>query len=333
MFSHMSNILDWEHERGWLGARGPFSEERSIAILPLLACCSSGLVVTVMVLRFPAHAGAMRLPSHVHELLALPMSILLAFRFENAYDRWWSSRHDIESLTSAALHLALCASINCDVSPNCCSEVESLGAKQQHADQIRRRILSLIDAYCAIAEECLHPSACSQRRRGLVDKWLPAEAVLGYKDADSLAKAPDRLLWCQDAIMECIHTGQNLEAYSAEQAGRMFETCGTMDQHLKNCVMVCEQASCGPFVVHLRTLLALFCYTFPFTLIGAFSPALLLPAQLSISFAYLGAEFCSTEMQDPFGNDVADIPTQRILQQLRVKVRCLKDKTSECGLS
>merc|ERR1712039_272541 len=81
--------------------------------------------------------------------------------------------------------------------------------------------------------------------------------------------------------------------------------------------MIIRQESPEPFVVHTRTFLLLFCFTFPFTAsVMRLKASLLVPLQICVSFSLLGIEFCSREMEHPFGDDRSDIPVLAIMQDV-----------------
>merc|ERR1719330_1321643 len=99
-----------------------------------------------------------------------------------------------------------------------------------------------------------------------------------------------------------------------------------MEQNLGQCVMVKTQKSPGPWVVHLRSMLLLYCISLPFAIMKSVRPILLVPVQGLVSFAFLGIEFCSREMEHPFGSDSGDIPVRAIVQKAVLHVRQARDQ-------
>merc|ERR1712032_472599 len=100
----------------------------------------------------------------------------------------------------------------------------------------------------------------------------------------------------------------------------MFQTAGNLIQSSRLISMVRSQKSPAPFVVHMRWLLLTFCFTFPFTIM-AYNPLFIVNVQSIVSFSLLGIEYCSREMEHPFGDDKADIPMKLILKDARMAVR------------
>lgn len=305
---------DSENERVWLGDRGPFSSQRAYAILPMCACTGSGVVATIIALRFPGRVKAVSLGPSAHELLGLPLSILLAFRFQGSYDRWWSSRKDLETLTSNIIAVAMSATNDgCEAAySDVCS-----------AHQLR--FLSILDALCVLVDEALmhghepHP-------HNKPSYWPAPADVLSENDAAANAMTHDPVLWCVDTIIDLIRAGHRQGFYTAEEASSMYDrTYSIMDQ-FRLCCMITKQTTPAPFVVHMRTFLLAFCFTFPFTIISSTAPYLILPIQAVVGFSFMGIEFCSREMEHPFGSDESDVPCRMLLANIRQSIQNLREK-------
>ena len=185
-----------------------------------------------------------------------------------------------------------------------------------------QRLLGLLDACCASVEANLskgkppHPANDSY-------VWEAPDAHLNTEDAIAFAQAAHKVLWCFDSIFSTIHRGQMLEAYSAELASGMYERATAMHSAYRFCQMVLKQQSPAPFMVHLRTLLLVFCISFPFTIIGYAGPLGLMSMQTALSFSLLGIEFVSRQMEHPFGEDEADIPLKQVMAHTRASIRLI----------
>merc|ERR1712048_842990 len=106
-------------------------------------------------------------------------------------------------------------------------------------------------------------------------------------------------------------------------ANTIFE----MEQDVSSCMVAVDQKSPAPFAVHLRSLLMLFCYTCPFTMINLIRPVLMVPAHFALTWSFLGVEFCSREMEYPFGKDMSDIPLRKILESAKHRVQQAGNQT------
>eukprot|EP00746_Dinoflagellata_sp_MGD_P156357 gnl/MRDRNA2_/MRDRNA2_85786_c0_seq2.p1 gnl/MRDRNA2_/MRDRNA2_85786_c0~~gnl/MRDRNA2_/MRDRNA2_85786_c0_seq2.p1 ORF type:complete len:133 (-),score=10.69 gnl/MRDRNA2_/MRDRNA2_85786_c0_seq2:409-807(-) len=116
-----------------------------------------------------------------------------------------------------------------------------------------------------------------------------------------------------------------LNVYSAEVTAAMYEAVNDIIKATHACNMIRTQSSPAPFIIHMRTLLLMFCFTFPFTIIGTVRPLSLVFINGCVSFGLLGIEFCSREMEHPFGGDQADIPIHQVLNVARHSVRAVRN--------
>lgn len=291
-----------EHDVVWFGSRGVFSSERACAILPLGACAASGLFAAGIAHFFPLSASWVELPSKPHELLAFPLAILVAFRFDKSYERWWFARSEVESISSGILSLAVQA--KSDVPKN----------KREEAKRNSDLFFLRLAALCDLITWDLHVKSNSDG-----EEWQ-APKSLSPEDVACCSEASDRVFWCIDAILNCIAEGQRLGQFSGELASQMYSTMESLQNSYRTCLMLESQKSPAPFVVHMRSLLLFWCFTFPFTIIKDVRPILVLPTQVLLSFALMGIEFCSREMEQPFGDDEIDIQVSELLGVVKEKV-------------
>ena len=204
-------------------------------------------------------------------------------------------------------------------------QISLTGKVQEEIEENERRLLGLLDAACASIEFKLsggrppHPVNHAY-------VWEPTNAHLSEADKVSFAKASHPVLWCFDTIFSTIHRGQTLGAYSPELASGMYERATAMLTGFRFCQMVLKQQSPAPFTVHLRTLLLVFCISFPFTIIGYVGPLGLLMMQIALSFSLLGIEFVSRQMEHPFGEDEADIPLKKVMAGTRAAIQLILRK-------
>ena len=181
-----------------------------------------------------------------------------------------------------------------------------------------QRMLGLLDALCVCIDEELSGGNAPHSSNAPV-RWLPATECLLKDDAEELrALKEGKVLWCLARIMDCIHTGQMLESFSAELASGMYTQAHAVLDDFGTSSIVVHQDEPAPFVVHLRTLLYGFCLTYPFSLAAKGAcPASILAIQFAVSFSMLGIDGCAREMDYPLGDDAGDIPIRQICAKTR----------------
>ncbi|CAK0841729.1 unnamed protein product [Prorocentrum cordatum] len=315
-------------EYAWVsGARGPFAglDSRALAVGPLGACCGSAALAVLTAVWFPGRVAWVAMNSQLHEVLAGPLAILMAFRFQTSHSRWWSARNEVEQLASGIIDVALLA-------PSCGTDAGLRGGTaQEEALGNETRLLGLLDALCYFAEEQLMRGQ-GPHEANVPPSWSHWSKHLSSIDLDECPRMATRspvagypngqaeVRWCLSRIVECVQAGQSSGAFTPEKASQLHSLVQNILDSLRLCDSFGWQREPSSYIVHLRTFLYMYCFTFPWTLVGKLPPAGVLPMQLVVSYALLGIEFCSREMDYPFGDDEGDVPVRRILAGVREEI-------------
>ncbi|CAE7598539.1 unnamed protein product [Symbiodinium natans] len=312
-------VSDDPDERVWVSRRGPLAVDahRAVVLAPLVACLGSG-AVAALVTRSATHAARCRLPPVLHELTALPLSILLAFRFQVSHERWWTSRQHLQEISGDVEAMSMCVANNQEAP-------SKLRTMTWQAHEHEKRILGLLDAACGVMESQLAQGLPPHPANELAD-WEPYHANLHPLDKDSFAKALNPTVCCFDLLFRRIHEGQVMQIYSPELASSLYDRATDLLKNFRLCEMVVEQQSPAPFAVHMRSILLVFCVSFPFTIVGSVGPLSLFLLQTVLSFSFLGIEFVSRQMEHPFGTDESDIPVKKILAKARGTIRRIRQR-------
>eukprot|EP00929_Paragymnodinium_shiwhaense_P052065 TRINITY_DN26109_c0_g1_i4.p1 TRINITY_DN26109_c0_g1~~TRINITY_DN26109_c0_g1_i4.p1 ORF type:complete len:621 (+),score=75.45 TRINITY_DN26109_c0_g1_i4:170-2032(+) len=305
---------DDANDRVWAGHRGPLSTQRALALGPILACFGSGCVAATISYCFPSRVYYLAMSSKVHDLLVLPLSILLAFRFQGSYDRWWSARTSVEDVASKAVTICLLGAARKDPHED---EDNHIRAKNNLV-----RLLDSVDALCFFMEHDMMAGNDPHTKNKPVRWCSPSFADADDVEASRIAHDPT--LWCFDVVTECIYRSQDLDTITPEMSSTLLETVASMKDQYRQCMTIVRQDSPAPFIVHVRTLLGAFCFTYPFTILDVVPPLLLVPMQVCVSFSLLGIDFCAREMEYPFGDDEDDVPCRQIFSDARVSIEQIR---------
>ena len=194
---------------------------------------------------------------------------------------------------------------------------KALRIEAEEIELNEKRMLGLLDAACCLVEHSLsngrdpHPANATK-------KWENFDKHLHPDDAKQVQKSAHPVHCCFDAIFTTIHRGQMLNVYSAELASGMYQQASNMFSAFKFCEMIVDQPNPAPFAaarhfevkpvcmtkrawvllgvsflslerfeVHMRSILLVFCISFPFTIIGRVSAASLMLMQSALSFSPL----------------------------------------------
>merc|ERR1712137_457742 len=139
------------NEKVWVNSRGPLSigAPRPMAGVPMMACLGSGVIAALAEKLFPTQAHVLKLGSQIHNLTALPMSILLVFRFEGSHSRWATARNELENMNANVLALAMASISTQEVKKTASEDLFPALAKHE------ARMVAVLDAFCWYADNLL----------------------------------------------------------------------------------------------------------------------------------------------------------------------------------
>lgn len=225
----------------------------------------------------------------VHTMVGTALGLLLVFRTNQSYDRWWEGRKLWGAMVNTCRNLARAASVHLEKEP-----------------QRLRQILKLTQAF---------PTAttCVLRQQ----TWTPEG--LDPSDVESIRTRHH----FPTAI--CQRITYHLEA--ERKAGRLsdivFASLDQNNQHLVDIVGGCERIHKTPlpfaYVVHLRRALVLYCASLPVALVASFG-WYTVPIVFGVTYVLLGIEEIGVEIEDPFEGDENDLPLERIGEGIQTNV-------------
>ena len=233
-------------------------------------------------------------------LVGTSLGLLLVFRTNASYDRWWEGRKLWGTLVNTSRNLARSSLVHLRGDP------ERL-----------TRILELVTAF---------PYAAMHELRGIrlvPDKLHPQDqaAVAGAKH-----------------LPTAISTRITYHLNEARRAGvltdMVFVTLDANCQTQIDVIGACERIHKTPlpfaYVVHLRRALVMYCGALPFAFVSRFGWATAL-VTFMVAYILLGIEAIGVEIEDPFGGDENDLPLDRICENIEKSVMSLKVDTSQDG--
>lgn len=231
--------------------------------------------------------------SLVHTILSFVISMLLVFRTNTAYDRWWEARRVLGSLTNTCRNMAIKLKA-LDISADDVSFFST--AIPMYADALRRHLRN----------ERWHPESVPNI---IVD---PEQHVPNQIAA--LLTARTYSLHRQDVINreELLLIGTDLAA--------LTDICGA-----------CERIKTTPipfsYSVFIKKFIFFFVMTLPFG--WSFSLGyLVVPLMALVLFVLASLELIAEEIEDPFGYDANDLPVDRICANIHKHVGELLTKAS-----
>ncbi|GAB3176892.1 bestrophin family protein [Telluribacter humicola] len=231
-------------------------------------------------------------PSSIFSLLGIVLSILLVFRTNTAYDRWWEGRKQWGALVNNCRNLAV--AVQTTLPPE---EVKA-----------RFEIAVLISNFCITLKEHLRTGAKVEE--------------LIFVSHDEIEKYSQRT-HLPSYIASLIH--QKVQDYYRSETitGTDMRNMKPHLQALLDVAGACERIKKTPipfsYSVYIKLLILGYSLMLPFGLIRDFG-YFTIPLVTFIFFTFIGIEMMAAEIEDPFGLDCNDLPTGDIAHTIRNNV-------------
>ena len=231
--------------------------------------------------------------SLIHSALGMVISMLLVFRTNTAYERWWEGRKIWGSLVNSSRNLAM--------------KVRSLVPSES------QYFAAMIPNYAFAMKNHLRGEHYKTELEETVD-FNPAE----YTVADHV---PNKIaLRLMERMEQLRKEGKILPEHLLFLQAEL--------NNFTDAVGACERIRKTPipfsYSVFLKKFIFLYVMTLPFGFV--FSLGYWVIPVVSIIFYVLASlELIAEEIEDPFGSDANDLPTEEIALGIRVSIRQLLD--------
>lgn len=275
----------------FLDIRGSMVRE---IIYRVLSCLFLATAVTV-VDRYWVRLG---ISDKGHSLVSVALGLLLVFRTNAAYDRFWEGRKLWGAMVNSCRNLARAASVLLAERP-----------------ALVRRLLLLTIAF---------PYATMQRLRdrpglGQFDAALDTELA---EEGPALRAAPHLPLGLAVRLSAGLKEAHGAGLLSDYQQLTLDQNVQHLVDHLGGCERIRRTPLPFAYVVHLRRALLLYCYSLPFILLPVFGWGTIAVTFL-LSYVLLGIEEIGVEISDPFGTDDNDLPLENLCATIEGNLRSL----------
>lgn len=232
---------------------------------------------------------------------AVGMFLLLAFRANQAYDRWWEGRK-VWGRTREVCR---------DYARLVCNHIECNG-RNDEAD--RRRAVDYLTAFAVTLK-------CSLRgERHIVKDLTDRQSVIGrriklsFQDIANIQQSSHMPLFCLDVLSNYLAKQQRASKLSDYQLGIINTTVmAVLSDTLGSCERIRNTPIPLSYVLQLRFFLVLWLVLYPLHVMAFYGWYTILLASL-ISYAVLGIESMASEIENPFGYDRNDLDLDKFCQ-------------------
>jgi putative membrane protein len=251
------------------------------------------LIWSVIVGYLDRHLQSLAIPSTAHALIGVALGLLLVFRTNASYDRFWEGRRQWGAIVNASRNLSRGAS-----------------ALLQNSPELAQR---LRDWTAAFAYGVMHRLRDGSNL-GVAANWLPGELVKQAVESGNVPLAAATQM--SRTLVEARRTGviTDVEQLLMDtQVAALVDAAGACDRIHKTPVPFA-------YVVHLRRALILYCGSLPFAMIEGYGWGEVAVTTL-VAFVLLGIEEIGVEIEDPFGTDDNDLPLEEFCASIERDVR------------
>lgn len=260
--------------------------------LIFMAVFSAALTFLLIdVLRF--HENDFHTTISMHSLLGIVLGLFLVFRTNSAYDRWWEGRKQWGSMVNNTRNLA-----------------HKLAAFLDEKDHENRQWFAIMIPNFVV-------SVREHLRKGV--------------NVTDLEVADQNFLSQLEGVK---HIPNRLSTMMYKRAGKLYETKVITGDHLfvidkelkefSDILGACERIKNTPipysYTMYIKQFIFIYIITLPFAFVST-SGYITVPIVVLITFVLLSVELIAEEIEDPFGRDINDLPTDELSEKIKVNVR------------
>jgi len=231
----------------------------------------------------------------LHSLVGVALGLLLVFRTNASYDRFWEGRKLWGGIVNETRNAVLMS-------------VPHLG---EDRDLLRR-----LARWTAI-----FPFAAMSTLRGVRQLGPPVEE-LEAEERRELMSSQHLALHAALQMNLCLEEARRRGAMTDIVQMAVASNVQMLVDYLGGCERIRKTPLPFAYVVHLRRALIIYCYTLPFALADTFGWWTVLDVLL-VSYTFLGIEEIGVEIEGPFGSDENDLPLEAICETIHQNVYAL----------
>lgn len=288
--------IDFPRHRRWF--RTLFRWRGSVvpAVLPRsLLCAGFGLFITLLY-----RAGAPVSFSTLANLVpSIVLGLLLVFRTNTAYERFWEGRKLWGELVNTSRNLARQMWV----------AVEETSPRE-HTEKVKH--LRLLVAFARATKQHLRQEPLGESFAAVVTPEQLAKLATMHHPPLEVA------FWISDYLQACCHRDR-LNAY---QLSAMLSQVDMLVNVLGGCERILNTPIPLAYAIHLKQLLLLYCLALPLQMVSALGWWTAIAVGI-ISFAVFGIEEIGIEIENPFGYDANDLPLDAICDTMQRNIEDL----------
>lgn len=236
----------------------------------------------------------------MHSLLGFVISLLLVFRTNTAYDRWWEGRKQWGTLVNVSRNLAL--------------KIKAFVPNSDH--QLQGKMIDLIPTYSAVLKDHLRDIPSEQLIKALPYPLAHARAPKHVPNFVALE--------LQELAMTAYRKHQiDQSSYLAllQDINVLTDVCGA-----------CERIKKTPipytYNIFIKKFIFIYILTMPLAFMGEFRYWTILVTVFTF-YTLTSLELIAETIEDPFGYDADDLPTDQLAMTIKGNMDELREALRE----
>lgn len=247
--------------------------------------------VLLDILRF--HENDFHTTISMHSLLGIVLGLFLVFRTNSAYDRWWEGRKLWGSMVNNTRNFAH--------KLNAFLEKKDVENRQWFAQMIPNFVISV--------KEHLRKGVNSRDLDILDEKFLSR--------LEGVKHIPNRL---SSMLYERVNNLYKDKSISGEHLFLLDKELKEFSEILGACERIKSTPIPYSYTMYIKQFIFIYVVTLPFAFVTT-SGYITIPIVMLITFVLLSVELIAEEIEDPFGRDINDLPTDELAEKIKDNVR------------
>lgn len=248
------------------------------------------LLITFLVLHFFPNAVILEKLFSVYQLVGFVISLLLIFRTNTAYDRWWEGRKKWGELVNDTRNVSV--------------KIASIVKEDKDRDFFMRMIPNFVFA----AKEHL--------RAGIIYN----ELELRPEEREYLNNKEHKPLAITQLIYQRLVDLKRRGLMSEQEFNVLDKNCNKLMDSLGGCERIRNTPIPFSYSLFIKKFIFIYITTLPLAFVTIFGYLSALIATF-VFYVFVSIEVLAEEIEDPFGKDDNDLPTDMLCDKIRSNVK------------
>lgn len=237
--------------------------------------------------------------SLLHNLLGFVLSLLLVFRTNTAYDRWWEG--------SIQWSLVTTVSRNISMKLNAILAMDDINNRRFFTQSIPFYVFSLRD----------HLRTSSD--------FTPMSFTESYQELNEVEKSVNKPVQVLKLIYTRLYSLQKEGKINGEQLLSVYTDVEKLNDICGACERIRNTPIPSSYSIFVKKFVYIYIMTLPFGFIFSLG-FYVIPVVAFVFYVLASLEMIAEEIEDPFGDDANDIPTDKIAVAVKSQVELILSK-------